>query len=100
MIQNIFTGQHLHSLTNKLPLSTDAATALLITLQVDSASNSPPIPQGFRVHQKHSLMAIPTGVAGGYGNSLLRHKTYAIDVSPEMYVLYCSVCAVLIYDVC
>ncbi|CAB1104456.1 unnamed protein product [Ectocarpus sp. CCAP 1310/34] len=48
------------------------------------AGDIPPAPQGFRVHQKHSLMAIPTGVAGGFGNSLAKHRTFAVDVSPDM----------------
>eukprot|EP00904_Undaria_pinnatifida_P004192 jgi/Undpi1/13774/HiC_scaffold_9.g03425.m1 len=52
--------------------------------EVESAVSIPPPPQGFRVHQKHSLMAIPTGVAGGYGNSLARHRTFAVDVPPDM----------------
>lgn len=53
--------------------------------QVHSSVGSiPPPPQGFRVHQKQSLMAIPTGVAGGFGNSLAKHRTFAVDVSPDM----------------
>eukprot|EP00903_Cladosiphon_okamuranus_P011927 g11203.t1 len=49
-----------------------------------SVGSIPPPPQGFRVHQKHSLMAIPTGVAGGFGNSLAKHRTFAVDVSPDI----------------
>lgn len=49
---------------------------------MDSSRTVPTAPQGFRVQQKHTLMAIPTGVAGGYGKNLLRHRTYALDV-PE-----------------
>ncbi|CAM9589136.1 unnamed protein product, partial [Scytosiphon promiscuus] len=57
---------------------------VLDNAQPSSAASIPPPPQGFRVHQKHSLMAIPTGVAGGFGNSLAKHRTFAVDVSPDM----------------
>eukprot|EP00752_Nemacystus_decipiens_P006836 g6138.t1 len=53
--------------------------------EVQSSARGIPLPpQGFRVHQKHSLMAIPTGVAGGFGNSLAKHRTFAVDVLPDM----------------
>lgn len=63
-----------------------ATTTTMATTQANSsgAGDIPPAPQGFRVHQKHSLMAIPTGVAGGFGNSLAKHRTFAVDISPDM----------------
>ncbi|CAN0022966.1 unnamed protein product [Ectocarpus sp. 13 AM-2016] len=57
---------------------------VLAGAQSSGAGDILPAPQGFRVHQKHSLMAIPTGVAGGFGNSLAKHRTFAVDVSPDM----------------
>ncbi|CAM9522752.1 unnamed protein product [Discosporangium mesarthrocarpum] len=74
----------------------DAANAVAVEMGLGEAtpgvheevysSNSTPLPPpgaAFRIHQKTNFVAIPTGVAGGYGNSLAKHRTFNVEVPTE-----------------